>query len=247
MLIEQAAYASSWRHISPVAKGLLALGGLSAAFAATTAGGSLMVAALLLAIACLVAKVPFGLYLRVAAPALFFLALGSISLALTLGNDATSGALTLAVAPDAASQLARVSSRSLGAFAALLLLVLTTPLPDLISLLRRLKTPELLLDLMLLCYRMLFVFSAAVHDTLTAQSARLGYATPRLALRSLGSLSANLAVQVWQRAQALHTAALARNNDGPLRFLAPQFAHTRRDSVLALAVGGALIMLGRLL
>ena len=247
MLIEQAAYASHWRHVSPAAKGLLAAGGLCAAFAAATAAGSLAVAALLLAITCLVAKVPVGLYLRVAAPALFFLALGSVPLVVSLGSDATAGAVALAVAPDAASQLARVSSRSLGALAALLLLVLTTPLPDLIALLRRLKTPELLLDLMVLCYRMLFVFSAAVHDTLTAQSARLGYATPRLALRSLGGLSANLAVQVWQRAQALHTAAQARNNDGPLRFLTPQFAHARRDSGLAVLVGGALIMLGRLL
>jgi cobalt/nickel transport system permease protein len=246
MLIEQAAYASRWRHVSPAAKGLLALAGLIAAFAAPTAGGALAVAAALLAIACLGAGVGLGVYLRVAVPALLFLALGSISLAVSLGHDATSGALTLVVAPDAISQLARVSSRSLGALATLLLLVLTTPLADLIMLLRRLKTPELLLDLMVLCYRMLFVFSAAVHDTLTAQAARLGYATPRLALRSLGSLSANLAVQVWQRAQALHTAALARNNDGPLCFLAPPFANARRDTALALVAGGALIMLGQL-
>jgi cobalt/nickel transport system permease protein len=247
MLIEQAAYASSWRHVSPAAKGLLALGGLAAAFAATTAAGSLAVAAMLLVIACLMAGVPVGVYLRVAAPALFFLALGSISLVLSLGKDPMSGALTLAVAPDAMPQFARVSSRSLGALAALLLLVLTTPLPDLISLLRRLKTPELLLDLMVLCYRMLFVFSTAVQDTLTAQSARLGYATPRLALRSLGGLSATLAVQVWQRAQALHIAAQARNNDGPLRFLAPAYINARRDSALALAASGVMIMLGRLL
>ena len=246
MLIEQAAYASRWRHVSPAAKSLLALGGLSAAFAATTATGLLVVAALLIAITCLLARVPVGLYLRVATPALFFLALSSFPLAISFTSDATTGALALVIAPDAASQLARVGSRSLAGLAALLLLVLSTPLPDLIALLRRLKTPELLLDLMVLCYRMLFVFSATVHDTLTAQSARLGYATPRLALRSLGSLSGNLAVQVWLRAQSLHMAAQARNNDGPLRFLALDFAHAKRDSTLALTAAGALIMVGRL-
>lgn len=247
MLIEQAAYASRWRHVSPTAKSLLALGGLSAAFAAATATGSLAVAALLVAITCLMAKVPIGLYLRVATPALFFLALSSLPLAISFTSDAITGALALVIAPDAASQLARVGSRTLAGLAALLLLVLTTPLPDLIALLRRLKTPELLLDLMVLCYRMLFVFSATVHDTLTAQSARLGYATPRLALRSLGSLSGNLAVQVWLRAQSLHTAAQARNNDGPLRFLTLDFAHARRDSALALTAAGALILIGRLI
>ena len=45
-----------------------------------------------------------------------------------------------------------------------LFLVLTTPLIDLIAMLRRLKTPEALLEIMVLSYRMLFVFSEAVHD-----------------------------------------------------------------------------------
>jgi len=94
-----------------------------------------------------------------------------------------------------------------------------------------------------LCYRMLFVFSEALHDTRTAQAARLGYATPRLALRSLGSLTANLTVQIWQRAHALHIAAQSRNNDGAFRFLEPQYANTRRDLTIAAAGGCALILL----
>lgn len=100
---------------------------------------------------------------------------------------------------------------------------------------------------MVLCYRMLFVFSEAVHDTLTAQSARLGYATNRLALRSLGGLAANLTLQVWQRASDLHRAAQSRNNDGPLRFLEAEFTHTRRDVQVASAGGCALVALALLL
>ena len=134
----------------------------------------------------------------------------------------------------------------LAALAALLGLVLTTPLPDLLGLLRRLRCPDVLLDLMVLCYRMLFVFSAALHDTATAQRARLGYASPRLTRRSLGLLAANLTLQVWQRARALHLAAEARNGDGALRFLSPDFAHARRDTVLAAAAGSLLIAAARL-
>lgn len=245
MLIEQAADASRWRRVSPAAKGAFALSGLIAAFAASSLHGGLVVALTLLAVTWLLARVPVGVYLRVAAPALLFLVVGSLSLAISLGSDPVTGSIALQIAPDASAQISRVSTRSLGALAALLLLVLTTPLPDLIGLLRRLKMPELLLDLMVLCYRMLFVFSAAVHDTLTAQSARLGYATPRLALRSLAGLVANLAVQVWQRAYALHTAAQARNSDGPLRFLTRRFDHARRDTALAMAAGLVLIVIGR--
>lgn len=241
MLIEQSAYANRWRQVSPAAKGLFAASGFVAVFAANSPLTAAIVTALLVAASWLGAGIAPGRYLRVAAPALFFLALGSLSLAFSL--DVSDGAAQLQMAPGGRHKLAEVGSRSLGALAALLFLVLTTPLIDLIALLRRLKAPELLLEIMVLCYRMLFVFSAAVHETLTAQSARLGYATPRLAMRSLGGLAANLTLQVWQRAQALHVAAQARNNDGPLRFLEPTFAHSRRDCAIAALAGGGLIAL----
>ena len=239
MLIEQTAYANRWRAISPAAKGLFAAAGFVAVFAAGRPLTAALVAVGLVLLTMLGAGIPAARYLRVAAPALFFLALSSLSLAFSL--DISAGAPHWRLAPDGLEQLAETGSRSLGALAALLFLVLTTPLNDLIGLLRRLKTPELLLDIMVLCYRMLFVFSATVHDTLTAQSARLGYATPRLALRSLGQLAANLTLQVWQRADALHVAAQARNNDGPLLFLAPEFADSRRHCLRAGLAGLALI------
>ena len=100
---------------------------------------------------------------------------------------------------------------------------------------------QVLLEIMVLCYRMLFVFSEALHDTRTAQAARLGYATPALTLRSLGSLTANLTLQIWQRAHALHIAAQSRNNDGAFRFLEPEYANTRRDLWIAGAGGVGLI------
>ncbi len=241
MLIEQSAYANRWRPVSPAAKGLFAVSGFVAAFAAGTPPRAMIVAALLAFAAVPGAGIALTRYLRVAAPALFFLALGSLSLAFSL--EVSNGTLVLRMVPTGLEKLAEVGARSLGALAALLFLILTTPLIDLIALLRHLKTPELLLEIMILCYRMLFVFSAAMHDTLTAQSARLGYATPRLAMRSLGDLAANLTLQVWQRAHALDVAAQARNNDGPLRFLEPVFANTARDCAIAALAGGGLIFL----
>ena len=144
--------------------------------------------------------------------------------------------------PDGWTPILTLGGRSVGALAALLFLAATTPLIDLIALLRRLRLPEVLLELMVLCYRMLFVFSEAVRNTRTAQAARLGYAAPRLALRSLGNLAANLTVQIWQRAHALHVAALSRNNDGPLRFLEPEYVNSGRD--LSLAGAGAVALIG---
>lgn len=238
MLIEQSAYANRWRGVAPQAKGLFALGGVTAAFvAAATPAAGLGVAALLAAVTIGGARVSPLLYLRVAAPALFFLAISALSLAVSVDG----GGLQATAA--GTHQAAVVATRSLGALAALLFLVLTTPLTDLIALLRRLRTPEVLLDIMVLCYRTLFVFAAALQDMRAAQAARLGHLDRGRLLHSLGQMAAHLTLQVWQRSHALHLAALARNNDGPLRFLGSRHAHARRDAGLAGVAALALVLL----
>lgn len=245
MLVEQCAYANRWRAASPAAKGLFALAGFVAAFLAARPEAALAVAVLILLALRLGAGIPAGRLLRVGLPPLGFLAVGCLSLAVSL--DFAEGGLVWHWLPLGWTPLLQLAARSIAALAALLFLALTTPMVDLIALLRRLHTPEVLLEIMVLCYRMLFVFSDAMRQTHTAQAARLGYATMRLTLRSLGSLAANLTLQIWQRAQALHVAAQARNNDGPLRFLAAEFAHPRRDLACAALGGAALIAVAGLL
>lgn len=241
MLIEQSAYTNRWRRVSPAAKGLFSLSGLVAAYAAATPATACAVAATLCAVTVLGAGIPPERYLRVAAPALLFLAVSALSLAVSLKLGDTAGDVSLQLARTEFHRIAQVCGRSLGGLFALLFLAMTTPLIDIIALLRRLRAPEVLLDIMVLCYRTLFVFSEAVRDTITAQSARLGYATARLSMRSLGGLVANITIQVWQRSHALHMAAMARNNDGPLRFLEQTYPNSVRD--LCVAVGGGTVLI----
>jgi cobalt/nickel transport system permease protein len=243
VLIEQCAYANRWRSVSPAAKGLFALGGFVAAFAARQPAVASAVAVLITLATVLGAGVALKRFIRVALPPLGFLLLGCLSLAYSLDFSGEAGGLVMRWLPSGWSPVQQLAARSCGALAALLFLALTTPMIDLIALFRRLKFPEVLLEIMVLCYRMLFVFSEALHDTRTAQSARLGYATARLTLRSLGSLTANLTLQIWQRAHALHVAAQSRNNDGAFRFLEPVYVNTRRDTVIAAAGGVLLIVL----
>ena len=241
MLIEQAAYGNRWRRVSPAAKGAFALAGLLAAFLAHSPQNALGVALLLAASTLLGAAVPMRRYGRVALPGAAFLLLSCLTLLVSVQLD-EHGAASWRYAPEMLPQVEAIAARALAALAALLSLVLTTPLPDLIGLLRRLHTPEILLDLMVLCYRMLFVFSATTRDIVSAQDARLGYSTRRRGLRSLGQLIASLSLGIWLRARALHRAALARNGDGPLRFLTPVYPQAGRDRLIALLAGGSLIV-----
>jgi cobalt/nickel transport system permease protein len=180
-------------------------------------------------------------YLQIAAPPLLFLMASGLSLLVSLDFGSSTHGISLHLAEAEFFHIAHASSRSLACLTALLFLALTTPLTDIIALLRRCKLPETLLDLMTLCYRTLFVLSEAVHETITAQSARLGYMTLTISLRSLGVLVSNLMVQVWQRSLALHTAAQSRNNDGALRFLGSRYDNSRRNISIALLSGTLMI------
>ena len=242
MLIEQCAYTNRWRFVSPAAKALFCLCGLIAAFAANHAAAGALVAILTVMATLVGAGILVRNYFRIALPPLGFLLLGCLTVGYSLDMNGVNGELVIRWLPEGWAPIMRLAARSLAALSAMLFLALSTPMTDLIALLRRLKVPETLLEIMVLCYRMLFVFSEAVRDTRTAQAARLGYATPALALRSLGSLTANLTLQIWQRSRDLHVAAQSRNNDSALRFLEAEYANSRRDLWIAALGGGALIV-----
>jgi len=235
--IETAAYASRWQAVAPSAKALFALGGMVAAWVAVHPGTLAMLAAVMALAALVGARVPLRTYMAVALPPLGFLLLSCLTMLATPGTDGAwywAGAMWPAVT--------RTAGRSLAMLAALLGFVLTTPLPDLLALLRRLRTPELLLDLMALCYRMLFVLRQAWIDGVTAQSARLGYRGWRHAWRSTGLLAGQMAVQVWQRAGALQMAAEARGYQGTLRFLPAVFPQARRQNAWAALAALVLVL-----
>jgi len=234
--IESAAYASRWLGVAPSAKALLALAGVGAAWIAASPSALALLALLLMQATLFGARVPLRSYLAVVLAPLGFLLLSCLTMLVSPGAD---GAWhwSAAMLPT----VARSALRSLAVLAALLGLALTTPMPDLFALLRRLRTPELLLDLMALCYRMLFVLRQAWDDGVTAQQARLGYGGWRHGWRSMALLIGQMAVQVWQRAAALQMAADARAYQGTLRFLPADFPNARRQNANALLAGAALL------
>lgn len=240
MLIEQCAYSNRWRRVSPAAKGLFVCCALVASLLATNSRLLLAVALCTSIMTVCGAGIRLRQYARAVLPPLFFLCISCLTLLISLQWD---NGVTLRWQPDQLPKVLLLCGRSLSCLTALLLLALTTPMTDLIELLRRLKVPHLLLDIMTLSYRMIFVLLESVHDIRIAQAARLGYATNRLALRSLGSMTGNLAAQVWQRSHSLHLAAQARANDGPFVFLEGEYANSTTNILIATVAGLSLLVL----
>ena len=238
MRIDAAAYACRWRRVAPSAKAVFALAGITAAWLAATSGTLAMLALLSMLATLAGARVPVRTYVAVAIAPLGFLSLSCLTMLVT---PAAGGGWQWT--PSLLPAVLLIALRSLAVLAAVLGLMLTTPMPDLLLLLRRLHVPELLLDMMALSYRMLFVLRQAWDEGSTAQGARLGHRGWRQSWRSMGLLAGQMAVQVWQRASSLQAAADARAWQGSLRFLPASFPHARRQEALALMAGAFLLVM----
>lgn len=113
--------------------------------------------------------------------------------------------------------------RALAAMSCLAFLILTTPLTDWIAPLRRIGVPAGVIELILLIYRLIFVFFERALTGHQAQTARLGYSRVDRSVRSLGLLAGNLFQRSLAQAQRLEIGLAARGYHGELRVLAPRW------------------------
>ena len=98
-------------------------------------------------------------------------------------------------------------------------LILTTPVTDLLAVLRRLHCPWLLLELMLLIYRAIFVLLDIASAIQTAQNCRLGNRTFRSKLSCMGQMLSVLLVRSLKKSSLLYDAMESRLYDGKIQVL----------------------------
>ena len=114
--------------------------------------------------------------------------------------------------------------QAMGAVCCLYFLSSTTPMSQLIDVLRRCHVPELVIELMYLIYRYLFVLLDVQRQLTTAASARLGYDGFRRSISTAGRVSGTLLASSFRRSRACFDAMESRGYDGKLMFL----SHTPR-------------------
>jgi cobalt/nickel transport system permease protein len=148
-------------------------------------------------------------------------------------------ALVSAIAGEPARAVMLIVRGYLSAFAAVLLMS-TTPLPDLIAGLEWLRFPRFLLQVMQFLYRYLTVLMNEARSMQQASLARAGRIR-LLQFRQAAGAAGVLFARSWARAQAIHRAMISRGFDGHM----PVF--TRRQFGLAdagFAAGGAMLIAG---
>lgn len=217
--IDHHAWTNRWRDRHPAEK-LLPAGGLlllTLALPPLTTGPLVLAGTTLATVGG--AGVPLRALLNVlAAPAAFLLA-GTPFLAVSV--NFTDG-FSLHLSSAGLHMALETTVRALAAVSCLAFLTLTTPLTDLIPLLRRVGTPASIIELVLLIYRLVFVFVERALTGRQAQTARLGYARFDRSLHSLGLLAGNLFQRALNQARRLEIGLAARGYTGELRVLSSE-------------------------
>lgn len=244
--IDHCAWTNRWSRRAPGEKLLLGGGLLVLALVLPP----LTTAPLIIAVATLAAVVgagvPARLFATVMAIPVGFLLTGAPVLALSL--DLHHG-VHVALAPGGLVLAAEVTVRSLAAVTCLTFLILTTPLADLLAVLGRCGVPRLVLELMLLTYRLIFVFLERAAAGRRALAARLGTAGFAVTVRSLGLLAAGLFQHSLDKGRRLEIGLAARASDGglpvPVGMAAPVPARLAAFLAVLAAVAGLALWLDR--
>ena len=125
----------------------------------------------------------------------------------------------LVVTAAAQARAALVTARALGAVSCLYFLSLSTTVPEILSVLRRLHVPQVMTELAVLIYRYLFVMLSAHGAMRDAAVSRLGYSGFVRSLRTTGAVYGNMLSTSFRRAGACFDAMESRCYDGEIRFL----------------------------
>lgn len=150
----------------------------------------------------------------------------------------------LCLTEESLNHAAAVFFQALGAVFCLYFLSATTPMPQLIDVLRRCHLPEIMIELMYLIYRYLFVLLDVQQKMTIAAGARLGYHGVRASVRTAGLISGGVLGSSFRRCGTNLDAMEARGYTGELRFLSHTPGFRLRHGLFAL---GYLTLLGLLI
>ena len=110
-------------------------------------------------------------------------------------------------------------AKAMAAVSALFMMTLSTPSGEIISVLRRVHVPKLVVELMNMIYRYIFVIMETNRKMHDSAESRLGYVDYRTSLKSFSGTASNLLVVSLKKANAYYDALVSRGYDGELRFL----------------------------
>lgn len=133
--------------------------------------------------------------------------------------------------------------RTLATTSSLYFILLTTPFTEVLQVLKQLRCPALLIELLLLIYRFIFTILAIAEDLWRAQQSRCGYRTWRRGIHSLSLLVGQLLQRSLESYRQVSLTLAARGFNGQLHVWCSYPYQLSRRHILEAAIGCLVLLL----
>jgi len=247
LLIDHYAYSNRLATVHPGEKFIFFVVTVTICLALNSPATSLAVMLLTGAAVILLARVPWQVYLKLMLIPASFLVVGVLTVAVTFTRGGGEffwavqlGSFTAGITPGGLELAGQMFLRSLGAVSCLYFLALTTPVTQMVGILRWLRIPSLVIELTVLIYRFIFILLETAGRIYTAQSSRLGYRNIRTGYHSFSQLVMSLFVKSYRQSQTVYDSLLSRCYDGRLNFVETKYRWSVVNIALIIAADGAL-------
>jgi cobalt/nickel transport system permease protein len=224
--IDRYAYASYLRDMHPADKLSLAVMTMLLVLLVDSPGISGLVIIIMSLIVILGAGIKYRHYLQMMMIPMAFLLVSCATIAFDISlhqnqysHSMVWGKIWIGFSYNSLVEAFNLLLRSLAATACLYFLALTTPMDQIIFVLRKMKMPDVVIDLMLLTYNSIFIFWQTAQHIYTAQLSRRGYGNFAGTMRALAGLGSNLIIKCIKNTDQAYQSLLSRGFTGQLTVL----------------------------
>lgn len=192
-------------------------------------------------------KMPLREYMKLLSVPVAFLVVGSVVIAFNLAGTEQGLAGVwlpfgyLFVTQDSLNTVMHLWGKAFGGLSAMFMMSLSTPSGEIFSVLRKVKVPQLVIELMNMIYRFIFVMIDTFSRMNNSAESRLGYTDWRTALHTFGHITSNLLVVSLKKGSNYYDAMESRCYDGELVFWETEKKITSAQIAYSLGIIGILV------
>lgn len=223
--IDLYAYSSKMRNMNPKFKIAFAVFALIVCIAADNIFVSLFIAVTMGLITVCIGGVRIHDYISLLTIPIAFMIMGSIAIAIGFSSSPVGQynlnfhMFYIYTSNESIIKTLEVIMKAFGAISALYMMTLSTNASEIISALRSIHVPKIIIELMNLIYRFIFILIDVQCKMKNSAQSRLGYVDFKTACYSFGSTAGNLLVVSMKKANAYYDAMESRCYDGEMNFL----------------------------
>lgn len=223
LLIDRYAYINRLKDFSPMAKFIFVIGALTIALVFNKFYMNLGIFLFMVFLTTFVADIPLYRYLKIMAIPIAFLMISLITILLSISSENIfiwSFKISnkyIGITYYSLKESINTLMRVLASISSTFFLGLTTPLNNIIRVLKKLKLPNILIELLVLIYRFIFIFLEESKDIRMAQEMKFGYNTMKNSYKSIALLIKCLFIRVLMRYKDMVIALDSKLYDGEFK------------------------------